>query len=118
MDNIEIIVIEWLGTIAGDYNVSGDIPKVRPDQFITVDRTGGPREAMVLDRSEILIEVYHKDSRLEASNKANEIADKVPELLAYHENITRAKVNSVVNLGDPIAQYQRYQVYVDVYFRR
>lgn len=118
MANIETIVIDWLDTIADDYVVSGDIPKVRPDKFITVDRTGGPREAMVLDRAEILIEVYHKDSRLEASEKANEIGDRVPELLAFNENITRAKVNSTINLGDPIAQYQRYQVYVDVYFRR
>ena len=64
MANIEVIVIDWLKTVAGDYPVSGDIPKERPAKFITVDRTGGPREAMVLDRSEILIEVYHNESRL------------------------------------------------------
>lgn len=118
MANIEVIVIDWLKTVSGDYSVSGDIPKTRPTKFITVDRTAGPREAMVLDRAEVLIEVYNKDSRLEASDMASEIADKVPELLAVDDNITRAKVNSVVNVPDLIAQFQRYQVYVDVYYRR
>lgn len=119
MDNIEVGVIEWLNTFAGeDYPASGDKPKTVPNSFILVDRTGGPREAMVLDRAEILIEVYNKDSRMEASDKANEIADRIRELPAYDENITHATVNSVVNLPDLIAQYQRYQVYCDIYFRR
>lgn len=119
MDNVETAVIAWLGTVAGeDYPVSGDKPKTPPASFILVDRTGGEREAMVLDRAEILIEVYHKTSRLAASNKANEIADLLPQLLAYSENITRANVNSVVNLPDLISQYNRYQVYCDIYFRR
>lgn len=118
MDNIETIVIAWLKTFNGDYDVHGDIPKTRPDKFITVDRTGGPRESMVLDRSEILVEVYDKNSRLEASEKANQIADLAHELLAYNDDITRAKVNSVVNLADTINQYSRYQVYLDVYYRR
>ena len=119
MDNIEVIVIDWLKTVAGeDYAVHGDIPKERPASFITVDRTGGNREAMVLDRAEILIEVYHKDSRLAASNKANEIADLIPALKEYEHNITHADINSVVNLPDLIAQYNRYQIYCDIYFRR
>lgn len=117
--NVETIVIAWLKTVAGnDYPVSGEIPETRPDSFITVDRTGGPREAMVLDRAEILIEIYHKTSRLEASNKANQLADLVPQLLAYDANITRAAVNSVVSLDDTLGGYRRYQVYCDIYYRR
>jgi len=72
---------------------------------------------MVLDQAEILIEVYHKVSRETASDKANEIADMIPDLLDT-EPITRAAVNSVVNLNDPIAQYYRYQIYCDVFCRR
>ena len=120
MDNVETVVIAWLNSLAGyeDYPASGNIPDPRPTSFITVDRTGGPRESMVLDKAEILIEVYHKDSRLEASNKANAIADVVRQLEAYNDNITHASVNSVVNLDDLIGQYNRYQVYCDVYLRR
>lgn len=119
MANIEVLVIDWLATVAGeDYPVSGDKPKTPPDSFILVDRTGGPREAMVLDRASILIEVYNKNSRLAASDKANEIADIIRQLEAYDDNITHAEINSVVNLPDTIAQYNRYQVYADVYYRR
>lgn len=118
MANIEALVIQWLGDVASDYPASGDTPRQRPEKYILVDRTGGPREAMVLDRAEILIEVYHKNSRETASEKANEIADLVPGLLAYNENITRAVVNSVVNLDDIIGKYSRYQIYCDVYYRR
>lgn len=117
--NVEKRVIKWLDGIAGDYVVSADKPKGKqlPEKFILVDRIGGTREAMVLDMAEILVEVYHKTSRLEASEKANAIADAVSGLLQYEE-ITRAKVNSVVHLDDTLGQYYRYQIYLDVYNRR
>lgn len=119
MNDVESVVVAWLTSIVDDaYPVSGDIPDPRPESFITVDRTGGPREAMVLDRAEILIEVYHKTSRTAARNTAQDIADKLRELEAYNDNLTRARVNSLVNLTDTIGQYQRYQVYCDIYYRR
>lgn len=117
MANVEALVIDWLDSVT-DWAVSGDKPTELPEKFILVDRTGGPREAMVLDRAEILIEVYHKTSRATASDKANELADIIVQLEAYDENITRAVVNSVVNLDDTLAQYHRYQIYCDVYYRR
>lgn len=116
-NNVETVVIAWLDSIT-TVPVSGDIPDPRPNQFITVDRTGGPREAMVLDKAEILIEVYDKNSRLDASTLANTIADRIVELEAYSQNITHASINSVVNLNDLIGQYQRYQVYCDVFMSR
>lgn len=116
--NVEKQVIAWLADIVGEeWPVSGDKPDQQPEQFILVDRTGGPRESMVLDKAEILIEVYHRTSRVTASDKAQEIADAVPDLTEI-ENITKARVNSVVNLDDTIAQYSRYQIYCDVYGRR
>lgn len=120
MANVEEQVIDWLSALSGysTWPVSGDKPKSLPESFIIVDRTGGPRESMVLDRAEILIEVYHKTSRALASEKADQIADAIPQLLGYSENITRAVVNSVVNLDDTLTQYHRYQVYCDIYNRR
>lgn len=119
MANVEVLVINWLQTIVGEgYPVSSEKPKDAPASYILVDRTGGAREAMVLDRAEILIEVYHKTSRLNASEKANEIADRIVELEAYDHNITHADVNSVVSLDDTQSQYRRYQIYCDVYHRR
>lgn len=118
MANIEALVIDWLESVVTGWDISGDKPSSLPDKFILVDRTGGPRESMVLDRAEILIEVYHKTSRATASDKANEIADLIVGLEAYDENITHASINSVVNLDDTLTQYHRYQIYCDVYYRR
>lgn len=117
--DVEELVVAWLNDIAGSgWSASGNKPSPTPAQFILVDRTGGPREAMVLDRAEILIEVYHKTSRTTAKDKANEIADRIVELEAFADDITHASINSVVNLQDTPAQYERYQVYCDVYCRR
>ncbi len=116
--NVEAVVIEWLDSITTGWSISGAKPTTTPDQFILVSRTGGPREAMVLDRAEILIEVYHKDSQITASDMANEIADRIIELEAYEADLTHADINSVVSLADTLTQYYRYQVYCDVYLRR
>lgn len=116
--NVEIEVIGWLGSILSDtWLVFGDKPEDLPTSYVLVDRTGGPRVAMVMDAAQILIEVYHKDSRQAASDKANEIADAIPNIKSI-ESITRAEVNSVVKLDDTIAQYFRYQIYCDIYCRR
>ena len=119
--NTETLVIEWLQSLPyvnTDWPVSGDEPKDAPESYILVDRTGGPRIAMVLDSATILIEVYHKTSRITASNMANYIADNVQFLPQFADSITGASVNSVVNLDAIISQYSRYQVYLDVFNRR
>jgi len=117
--NIEATVITWLNSILDDGWIAyGDKPKGENAEFVLVDRTGGPRESMVLDQAEILIEVYEKNSRSAASIKADNIADRIIELEAYASNITRAKVNSVVNLDDTVDSYYRYQIYCDVFNRR
>lgn len=117
--DVEELVIAWLNSIlATGWSASGDKPKTIPAQFVIVDRTGGPREAMVLDRAEILIEVYDKSSRKNAKDVAYNIADKIIELEAYSDDITHASVNSIVNLDDTLTQYKRYQIYCDIYCRR
>lgn len=118
-NDVEEIVIAWLNSIVGTgWEAHGSKPKTTPDQYILVDRTGGPREAMVLDRAVVLIEVYHKTSRTTAKNKANDIADRIHELKGYAHNITTAKINSFTHLPDLISQYERYQVYCDIDCRR
>lgn len=117
--DVEAAVVAWLNTILGTgWAAYGDKPEDNPAQYVLVDRTGGPRESMVLDKAEILIEVYHKTSRATAMAKANDIADRVVELEAYDANITHAAVNSVINLDDLLGQFHRYQIYVDVWGSR
>ena len=65
-----------------------------------------------------MISVYHKTSKLDAANMADEIADVIPGLLEDYADITRAKVNSVIQADDTIKGYRRYLIYADVYLRR
>lgn len=120
-NDVEEIVVAWLNTILGTgWAAHGKKPKETPEKYVLVDRAGGPRVAMVLDAASLLIEVYHKTDRVAAKNKANEIADKIPQLAAYSENITlrHDAVNSVVHVPDLITGYERYNVYVDISHRR
>lgn len=117
--DVEAVVVAWLNSILGSgWDAYGDKPSSAPAKYVLVDRTGGPRESMVLDKAEILIEVYHKTSRSTAKNVANDIADQIVALEAYSADITHASVNSVVNLDDTLAQYHRYQIYCDVWGAR
>lgn len=117
--DVESVVVSWLNTILGSgWSAHGDKPDSAGEQYVLVDRTGGPRENIVLDKAEILIEVYHKTSRSTAKGKAQDIADRVIELLAYNDNITHAEVNSLVNLDDLISKYHRYQIYCDIWGSR
>lgn len=117
--DVEATVVAWLNTVLpSGWTAYGDKPETPGDKYVLVDRTGGPRENMVLDKAEILIEVYHKDSRSAAKDVANDLADQIIALENYSENITHAAVNSVVNLDDTLAQYHRYQIYCDVWGAR
>lgn len=118
-ENIEALVIGWLNdNLASGWTAYGDKPKTLPTKYVLVERTGGAREAMVLDMAEILIEVYSKNSRLEASNEANTIADIIPSLVSLEDDITHASVNSIIQLDDTETQTWRYQIYLDIYHRR
>lgn len=117
--DVEAVVVAWLNSVLPTgWDAYGDKPDNAPAQYVLVDRTGGPRESMVLDKAEILIEVYHKTSRSSAKNIALSLADQAVALEAYNADITHAAVNSVVNLDDTLAQYHRYQIYVDVWGAR
>lgn len=117
-ENVEAMVIKWLNDTLADYHASSDTPKTLPKRFILVERTGGQREAMLGDMAEILIEVYDKNSRADCSEIAAWIADHIPTLSQIYDNITIAKVNSVISLDDTNKQYHRYQIYADVFHSR
>ena len=105
-ENVEAMVIAWLNDVIADYHASSDTPKVLPNHFILVERTGGQRVAMLGDNAEILIEVYHNTSRADCSEIANWIADHIHELTA------------TISLDDREKQYHRYQIYCDVFHSR
>lgn len=115
--NTEVIVIQYLKNYL-NWSVTGEVPDSLPDKFITVERSGGAREAMVLDMAEIQVSVYSKNSKLEAAVMADQIADIMPSLVKDYEDVTRSKVNSIIQFDDTVRKYRRYIVYLDVFARR
>lgn len=117
--DVEAVVVAWLNSVLPTgWQAYGDKPETPGAQYVLVDRTGGPRESIVLDKAEILIEIYHQTSRSAAKSLALTLADRIIELEAYNADITSADVNSVVNLDDTLGQYHRYQIYCGVWGAR
>lgn len=116
MNNAEIIFTNWLADKI-DWQVSGDALEKTPDKYVIIDRTGGTRENYVMDSAELLVEVYHKTSRVECSKMAQHIADILPDILDL-EPVASVDINSIIKLDDLNKQFFRYQIYVNLKIRR
>ena len=116
MNNAEIMLIKWLNEKL-DWKVSADALEKTPEKYILVDRTGGGRENRIMDNAEIFIEVYHKTSRVEASEMAQHIVDILPDF-AELEPVAKVDVNSLISLDDLNKKFFRYQIYLNLKVRR
>lgn len=70
-NNIETIIVQYLATKTG-MPVSLSVPSPRPDEFITVERTGGAENRY--SANAILAVQCWSDSRLHASALANRVS--------------------------------------------
>jgi hypothetical protein len=112
--NVEQVFIDFLNEreILDKVKAFADVPKDRPDAFITVERVGGGFDSVIIDRASIAVQCWHK-SRLEAS----ELAYKVDEILRTLTNVdcvTKVTRNSFVNFPDETGNNARYQLVFDV----
>lgn len=112
------ILIDWANDTIPDYPASNLIPDDLPDRFMTIERGGGERRAMVLDVADIVIDVYDKESAVDCAEIADYIADHIPDLLAVNDNITLAKVDNVFPLNDTVRGYFRYEIACSINYRR
>lgn len=117
-ESILAMVIAWLGELVPGYPAATKVPTDLPDKFITVERGGGERRAMVLDMADLVIDVYDKESEVDCSAIADFIADKIPSLVEESDNITHADVQNVFQINDTQRGYNRYEIACSVYHRR
>jgi hypothetical protein len=106
--NIEAALIAWLG-VRCEVPVSADVPAKRPPAFITVERTGGPRENVVVDRPAIAIQCW-----AETRDKALQLAYSIDAILLGFTGV--AGVNKVIRgslYNFPDGKNPRYQIVVD-----
>lgn len=116
--NLEAIIIEWLNDLIPEYPCSSDRPKVLPAKYSLVERTGGPRIAILGDSASIRIEIYDKTSKPDCAEMADFVADNIWQLEQDYADVTSASVNSVIPNEDTERQYYCYEIYLDVFYSR
>lgn len=109
--DVELAVIEWLGGRIG-VPVSAEVPKPRPDSFVTVERTGGGRSAAVVDSATLAIQCWGR-TRYAASSLAREVDGALPDL-AYEPGICRVGRASLYNFPDGEGGGGRYQIVAEI----
>lgn len=87
----------------------GDIPPVRPSEFITVERVGGRRERV--QQSLLLAVQCWAPTRAKAAKLADKVEAFIDELRLSSE-VALAEVESVYNFPDSESGQARYQLTV------
>ena len=104
----EAHLIQLLGVALGDTNVYGSVPATRPDQFVTIERTGGPRDLWV-DEGMYAIQCW-STNRNKAAAFASDVADAFLSLPATNGRVGSTGVVSIYNFPDPDSGQARYQI--------
>lgn len=104
--DIEAKLIEWLNKRL-DVAAYADVPASRPEQFITVERTGGGRDNVIIDRPTVAIQCW-STSRASAADLAYVVDDALPEF-TQEPGINKARRTTIYNFPDEKGN-PRYQL--------
>lgn len=109
--NIETELRKWLtGRLSA--SVHTEVPNPRPSSFITLERTGGTSDSVILDRPTIAIQCWAA-TRKEASDLAYEVDALIAQMIE-HPNISQARRASFYNFPDLKSGNPRYQVVISL----
>ena len=107
--NIETKIIDYLKKKG--FQVYANVPSSRPTSFVTVERTGGSHDSVVIDRPTVAIQAW-SDKRLSASELAYSVRDVLIGMVS-EVNICKVSINSIYNFPDPASGVSRYQMIID-----
>lgn len=98
----------WLQDETG-LSTTAIVPQERPDEFITVERTGG-QASMGVDEPNLAVQAW--SSTYEG---AYQLALEVRDLVVWHAvegmpNVCKAEVGSIYSFPDPDSRQPRYQL--------
>lgn len=101
--NVEAAVIEYLNKCG--FKAFADVPNPRPEEFVTVERTGGSSDSQRIDRPTIAVQAWSK-TRYSASELMSKV-DSCMDGLTGDSRIAKCKRNSLSNFpSDSLARYQ------------
>ena len=119
---IENIVISYLysalayeeGTSVVHIPVSGEVPTPLPEEFVTVEKTGGRIENHI--RSATLAIQSWAGSQAKASMLNDKVISAMESLITL-DSVSKCQLNSDYNYTDTSTKHNRYQAVFDlVYF--
>jgi hypothetical protein len=113
---LEAVIIQFLNeSIRIPAPVFSDVPKERPDTFITVEQVGGATQNVVIDTASFAIQCY-STSRYNAAMLSEKVDNELRDEFIKSPYITRVKRNSFYNFPEENTKHSRYQLVVDITF--
>lgn len=89
-----------------------EVPKTRPDEFISVEMTGGSGDRFIR-RAVVAVQSWAK-ARQRASEIARIVESKIPDLADDEENVFSAVATGSYRWPDPDSRQERYQTTVEI----
>lgn len=109
MANIETTLIAYLREKG--FKAYANVPKDRPAEFVTVERTGGAADKVAIDRPTVAVQSW-SDSRLDASILCYNVDSAMRTCDA--DGVMSVKTNSIYNFPDAESGQSRYQAVYDI----
>lgn len=110
MRDIEGLLISWLQKAVG-VAACGDVPEDRPDEFLTVERTGGSR-SYGIDTATVAVQCW-STSRAAACELAHRVDAALPSLIG-EGGVFGVERDSLYNFPDEEGGTARYQIVATV----
>lgn len=109
MNDTESILVAYLSKYL-DVPVAADVPEIRPDRFVSLERTGGSFDQIVVDHPTLAVQCWGL-SRSDAKNLAYKVDSLVRMIPDEIHNIAYVSRNSLYNFPDD--KQARYQIVFD-----
>lgn len=110
--DIEQIVIDYL-TEHLEVPVYAEVPNPRPEQFVVVERTGGPHKTIGMDQPLMAIQAWAK-TRADAAELAYQVDAVIFSLQDENGRVSYVDRNSMYNYPDEESGCNRYQLVYDM----
>lgn len=111
MIDIEEIIVEYLSDNL-EIPVAADVPEIMPDEFISLELTGGGFGDIILDYPTVAIQCW-AETRTDAKNLARKVDRLLRKICDSYYDISSAERNSLYNFPDPQSRKARYQIVFD-----
>lgn len=110
---IESLMIQWLngGNLPAGWSAFGSIPEEKPDMFVVVERSGGPVDNVRIDRPDLTIRFFHKDSADTAGDVAAATDKKIRLEFLQLPNVSKVERNSLARLDDLVIKWPTYMAF-------